>query len=170
MEKKETIVLGGGCFWCIEAIFQRVDGVIGAVPGYAGGTFEDPSYEDISTGDTGHAEVVKVNFDSGVISLEKILKIFFLAHDPTSLNRQGSDVGTQYRSIILYTDDTQKKVIDRVVDQVRDEYEEQIVTEIKRLGNFYKAEEYHKDYYKKNPNAAYCRLVIKPKLDKVLNS
>jgi len=170
MEKKETIVLGGGCFWCIEAIFQRIDGVIEAIPGYAGGTLEDPSYEEVSTGDTGHAEVVKVNFDPRVISLEKILRIFFLAHDPTSLNRQGSDVGTQYRSIILYTNNIQKKIIDKVIEQVKDEYDGQIVTEIKLLEKFYKAEEYHKDYYKKNPNVAYCRLIIKPKLEKVLKS
>jgi peptide-methionine (S)-S-oxide reductase len=165
----ETIVLGGGCFWCIEAVFQRIDGVIDVIPGYAGGTVDNPSYEDVSTGDTGHAEVVKVSFNPEVISLEKILKIFFLAHDPTSLNRQGNDVGTQYRSIILYTKENQKVIVDRVMVEIEGEYDQPIVTEIEALENFYEAEEYHRHYYNKHPNAGYCRLVIQPKLEKVLN-
>jgi peptide-methionine (S)-S-oxide reductase len=165
----EVIFLGGGCFWCIEAVFQRVKGVKSAVPGYAGGETDNPTYEEVSTGDTGHAEVVRVKFDPNIVTLEQILKVFFLAHDPTTLNRQGADVGTQYRSIILYTDEDQKRTINTVLEEIGSDYEEPIVTEIKELGDFYEAEEYHKDYYKRNPNAGYCRFVIKPKLEKVLD-
>lgn len=169
MGENETIVLGGGCFWCIEAIFQRVEGVIDVIPGYSGGTIVDPSYEQVCTGSTGHAEVVKVYFDSNVISLEKILRVFFIAHDPTSLDRQGNDIGTQYRSVIFYNSNDQKKIINDVIENIKGDYDRAIVTEVDRLETFYEAEEYHKDYYKNNPNAAYCRFVIKPKLEKVLN-
>lgn len=166
----ETVVLGGGCFWCIEAVYQRVDGVTNVIPGYAGGSTENPTYGEVSGGYTGHAEVVKVEFDPEEITLEQILEVFFWAHDPTTLNRQGADVGTQYRSIILYTREEQKKAIDRVIESVKDDFEEEIITEVQELEKFYEAEEYHENYYNKYPNAGYCRLVIKPKLEKVLNS
>jgi peptide-methionine (S)-S-oxide reductase len=165
----EEIVLGGGCFWCIEAVFQRIEGVGSVIPGYAGGYTEDPTYEEVSTGDTGHAEVVKIEFNPEVVTLEEILRVFFLAHDPTTLNKQGADVGTQYRSIILYTEEQQRVIIESVLEELGRDYEEAIVTEIKKLEKFYKAEEYHKDYYKRNPNAGYCRFVIKPKHEKVLD-
>jgi methionine-S-sulfoxide reductase len=165
----KSVVIGGGCFWCIEAVFQRIEGVGSVIPGYAGGYTEDPTYEEVSTGDTGHAEVVKIEFNPEVVTLEEILRVFFLAHDPTTLNKQGADVGTQYRSIILYTEEQQRVIIESVLEELGREYEEPIVTEIKKLEKFYKAEEYHKDYYKRNPNAGYCRFVIKPKLEKVLD-
>lgn len=171
MEKDiQTIVLGGGCFWCVEAVFQKIEGVISVIPGYSGGSVEDPSYEDVCSGNTGHAEVVELQFNSKKISLEKILKVFFLAHDPTTLNRQGSDIGTQYRSIILYSDMNQKEIINDVIGKLQGEYKESIVTEVKALGNFYKAEGYHKDYYLNNQNLGYCRLVIQPKIDKVISN
>ncbi len=160
----QTIILGGGCFWCIEAIFQKIKGIISLTPGYTGGTLENPSYEDVCTGNTGHAEVVKIEFDSKIITLEKLLQIFFLAHDPTTLNRQGGDVGTQYRSIILYSNEDQKETINNAIDNYKDE----VVTEVKPLEKFYEAEEYHKDYYLKNEDARYCKLIIKPKIDKVI--
>jgi peptide-methionine (S)-S-oxide reductase len=165
----KSVVIGGGCFWCIEAVFQRIEGVGSVIPGYAGGYTEDPTYEEVSTGDTGHAEVVKIEFNPEVVTLEEILRVFFLAHDPTTLNKQGADVGTQYRSIILYTEEQQRVIIESVLEELGRDYEEAIVTEIKKLEKFYKAEEYHKDYYKRNPNAGYCRFVIKPKLEKVLD-
>jgi peptide-methionine (S)-S-oxide reductase len=168
METNESIVLGGGCFWCLEAIFQKIDGVTKVISGYAGGTSVNPSYQQVCTGSTGHAEVIKVEFDNTKISLEKILKVYFLAHDPTTRNRQGNDVGTQYRSTILYTDEPQKKVIEKVIEDVQKESPDSIVTEVKPLENFYEAEDYHKDYFKNNPNSSYCRFVIQPKLDKVL--
>jgi methionine-S-sulfoxide reductase len=163
-----SIVLGGGCFWCIEAIYLKIPGVLFATSGYAGGNVSNPSYEEVSTGETGHAEVVKVEFDKKSISLEKILKIFFLAHNPTTLNRQGNDVGNQYRSIILYTHEEDEKIIKEVMEEIKKEYKDPIVTEIKKLDNFFEAEDYHKNYYENNKNNAYCRLVIKPKLDHVL--
>jgi len=165
----EEIILGGGCFWCLEAIFQRIDGIDTVVSGYAGGNTNNPTYEEVCTGSTGHAEVVKVRFNPKKITLEQILKIFLLAHDPTTLDRQGADIGTQYRSIILYTNERQEKIIERVMKKAQEEYSNPIVTEIKELKTFYETEEYHKDYYNNNPNVGYCRFVIKPKLDKILN-
>ncbi|HBB64366.1 MAG: peptide methionine sulfoxide reductase, peptide-methionine (S)-S-oxide reductase [candidate division WS6 bacterium GW2011_GWC1_33_20] len=167
-KRKEIIVIGGGCFWCIEAVFQRVDGVISAIPGYAGGTSKNPSYMQVCTGNTGHAEVIKVIFDPEKVSLRKILKIFFLSHDPTTLNRQGNDMGTQYRSIVLYSNESQKKVIESVIGDIQRGSEKKIVTEIEALDIFYEAEEYHKNFFNSNPNSSYCKLIIKPKLDKVL--
>lgn len=164
----QTVILGGGCFWCIEAIFQRIDGVLNVVPGYAGGSTENPTYEEVSSGGTSHAELVKVDFNPEKITLEQILKIFFLAHDPTTLNRQGADIGTQYRSIIFYTNEEEKRVIKNVIEGVKEEYDDTVVTEVKQLKKFYEAEEYHKDYYNRYPNAGYCRVVIKPKLEKIL--
>lgn len=168
MEKNERIVVGGGCFWCIEAIFQKIDGIVDVIPGYAGGTLQDPTYEDVCTGNTGHAEVVSIEFRNEKISLRKVLELFFLAHNPTTLNQQGGDIGTQYRSIILYTSDEQKDVIQSVISDVQKEYEEEIITQVIPLEKFYKAEEYHKNYYINNPNSGYCRFVIKPKIDNVL--
>lgn len=164
----ETIVLGGGCFWCIEAAFSRVNGVVSAISGYAGGDKADPSYEQVCRGKTGHAEVVQLTYNPAVISLEKILGMFFVMHDPTTLNRQGHDVGTQYRSVIFYTDESQKKITEEYINKLAEEkvYNSPIVTEIKALEHFYPAEEYHQHYFEKNPEASYCQLVIAPKLKK----
>mgnify|MGYP000900419349 FL=1 len=129
----EVIILGGGCFWCLEAIFQRIDGIDSVISGYAGGHTDNPTYEKVLIGDTGHAEVVKVGFNPSKITLEKILKIFLLAHDPTSLNRQGADIGTQYRSIILYSNEKQRKIIEEVIKKAQGEYSDLIVTEVKKL-------------------------------------
>jgi methionine-S-sulfoxide reductase len=166
----QTVVLGGGCFWCIEAIFQGIEGVINVTPGYAGGETEDPNYQDVCAGNTGHAEVVKIDFDENVITLKEILKIFFLSHDPTTLNKQGADVGTQYRSIILYNNKEQKEVIDKVLEEIKGDYSDEVVTEVKPLEKFYKAEDYHINYYENNPNARYCKVVIKPKLEKTMKN
>jgi peptide-methionine (S)-S-oxide reductase len=165
----ERIILGGGCFWCIEAIFQRIEGVVTVTSGYAGGHTSVPTYNLVNTGSTGHAEVVKIEFNPERITLEQILKIFFLAHNPTTLNRQGADVGSQYRSIILYTDKEQKGVIEKVISEEQEKYSKKIVTEVKPLERFYKAEEKHTDYYNKHPNEGYCRIVIEPKLEKILS-
>lgn len=164
-----SIVLGGGCFWCIEAVYERIDGIESAVSGYAGGETENPSYEQVSSGLTGHAEVVKLTFDSSKITLEEILEIFFKAHDPTLENRQGADVGTQYRSIILYTNDTQKELILKYINHLSLSkiYSKPIVTQVEKLKTFWPAEVYHQDYYERHPYAGYCRIVIAPKLDKL---
>jgi peptide-methionine (S)-S-oxide reductase len=165
----QNIVLGGGCFWCLEAIFQRIDGVVTVTSGYAGGYSSAPTYNVVSTGSTGHAEVVKVEFNPERITLKQILEIFFLAHDPTTLNRQGADVGSQYRSIILYKDKEQKEIIQNVIKKEQEKYDKKIVTEVKPLEGFYKAEEKHTNYYNKHPEEGYCRIVIEPKLEKVLS-
>ncbi len=162
----QSITLGGGCFWCLEAVFKRTEGVIAAAPGYAGGTAVNPTYEEVCTGATGHAEVVRVEFDPAVIALEEVLRLFFRAHDPTTLNRQGNDVGTQYRSIILYEDGEQRAAAERVRAEV-DAGAADVVTEIEPLDRFYAAEAYHSDYYDRNPGAGYCRIVIAPKLEKL---
>ncbi len=166
MAQTETAYLGGGCFWCIEAVFKDVKGVIETYPGYAGGHKENPTYKEVCTGETGHAEVVKISYDPNRISYETLLKIFFAVHDPTTLNRQGNDVGTQYRSLILYTTPTQKQIAEKVLKEAQKVYDKPIVTEIVSLEKFYPAEEYHKDYYQKNPNQGYCRFVISPKVNK----
>lgn len=169
--KLESIVLGGGCFWCLEAIYLRVKGVISVVSGYAGGELSDesPSYEQVCTGKTGHAEVVEISFDNNIVSLKDILHIFFSVHDPTTLNRQGSDIGTQYRSIILYNNLSQQKVAEEVMREIAQNRlygNAMIVTELKKLEKFYTAEEYHQKYFQKNPQAAYCQLVVAPKVAK----
>ncbi len=164
MSNIASIVLGGGCFWCTEAVYKRVLGVVEVTPGYAGGETPNPTYEDVLTGRTGHAEVIKVDFDSNTVSLEEILNVFFAAHDPTTPNRQGADVGTQYRSIILYTSEDQKEVIERIVKEKQNDFSNKIVTEIKPLEKFYKAEEYHMEYYENNKSNTYCKVVISPKL------
>lgn len=164
----ETITLGGGCFWCLEPLFAELVGVKDAVVGYSGGHVEDPSYQQVCTGRTGHAEVVQVTFDPDTISLEEILKIFLTTHDPTTLNRQGADVGTQYRSAIFYHDEQQRKTAQRVIEEIENAgiWGKPIVTEVAPFDEFYKAEEYHQEYYEKNPGAGYCRVVIAPKVAK----
>lgn len=164
---EETIYLGGGCFWCTEAVFSEIRGVKKVEPGYSGGDLPNPTYEQVCTGKTGHAEVVKVTFDQELISLEDILEVFFATHDPTSLNRQGNDIGTQYRSIILYTNDKQLSIIEKVKERVQSKLSKKIVTEVAPFKAFYPAEDYHKNYFRKNPNQPYCRFVIAPKVLKV---
>ena len=162
--------LAGGCFWCTEAIFARIKGVISVLPGYTGGTVENPSYEQVCSGRTGHAEALQIEFDKDVISFEKILEIFWYTHDPTTLNRQGADVGTQYRSAIFYHDEEQKKLAEASRNELKKEgvYENKIVTEIVPLVKFFPAEEYHKNYFERNSGVMYCSLVIKPKLKKLM--
>jgi len=165
----EIITLAGGCFWCTEAVFSIVKGVKNVEPGYTGGSVANPTYEQVSSGTTGHAEAVKVTFDSKVISLEDILEIFFATHDPTSINRQGADVGTQYRSVIFYHNKTQKIVAEKVIASLNEQkiWDNPIVTDVEPLELFYFAEEYHKEYYKKHPEQAYCQVVISPKVAKL---
>lgn len=163
----ESAVLGGGCFWCVEAVYESEPGVLSVTSGYAGGTVADPTYEQISTGRTGHAEVVRIEFDPEKTSYRQIIDLFWKAHDPTTLNRQGADVGTQYRSIILPMDDEQEKQAHESLDKARKEFRAPIVTEIKRLDVFYPAEEYHQDFYQNNPAHPYNRAVIEPKLRKL---
>ena len=169
MEEK-SIILGGGCFWCLEALFNRLDGVTSVQSGYSGGTEKNPSYKTVCSGTTGHAEVVKISYDSSKIKLEQILDFFWTIHDPTTLNRQGADIGTQYRSIALYSNDAEMKIILDSKDAAESSkmYPNPIVTEIKLLENFYLAEDYHQDYYELNSEAPYCRFVIKPKIEKIL--
>ena len=168
MPNIQTIVLGGGCSWCAEAVFKQLIGVVNVAPGYAGGKVVNPSYEQVCTGNTGHAEVVKIDFDSEQISLETLLEVFFSTHNPTTLNQQGHDVGTQYRSVILFNTPEQEKIAQTKVAQLTTDhtYPDPIVTEIKPLDKFYEAEDYHHDYFKKNPDKTYCQLVINPKLKK----
>ncbi|MBN1289116.1 MAG: peptide-methionine (S)-S-oxide reductase MsrA [Actinobacteria bacterium] len=163
----ETIILGGGCFWCTEAVFSMVKGITGTTVGYAGGTEVDPDYESVCGGSTGHAEVVSVTFDPGQVSLEELLELFFASHDPTTLNRQGADTGTQYRSLILLTHDSQKTKVEGYLNKAQADFDNSIVTEVAELGTFYPAEEYHQDYYEKNPDAPYCSSVISPKVEKI---
>jgi peptide-methionine (S)-S-oxide reductase len=161
----ELMTVGGGCFWCIEAILKEINGVTKVVSGYTGGTAPGkPTYREVCSGLTGHAEVVQVTFDPDIITYEDLLIVFMTSHDPTSLNRQGGDVGTQYRSVIYYQNAAQKEISERVVKEMAPYYENPIVTEISPLKIFYEAEEYHQDYYKNNPSAGYCSAVISPKL------
>jgi peptide-methionine (S)-S-oxide reductase len=159
--------LGGGCFWCLEAIFERIDGVVEVVSGYAGGTTPNPTYEEVCTGTTGHAEVVQVRFDPKRISYAGLLEVFFKSHDPTTLNRQGSDVGTQYRSIILYADEEQRKAAETARKAAQKSWKDPVVTQIVPLAAFARAEDYHQDYFDNNRSAGYCRVVIAPKLKKL---
>jgi peptide-methionine (S)-S-oxide reductase len=163
----ETAVLGGGCFWCVEAVYERLSGVISVESGYAGGTTENPTYEEVCTGTTGHAEVVRITFDPSVISYDSLLSMFWDAHDPTTLNRQGADAGTQYRSVIFYQTEAQKNAAERSRSQIQKSFAKPVVTAIEPLRRFYKAEEYHQDYFRNHPNAPYCSFVIRPKLDKL---
>lgn len=167
-KKQETIILGAGCFWCVEAIYSRVNGVIGVTSGYSGGHVENPTYKDVCSGETGHAEVVQVVYDPTIIPLAKILEIYFKTHDPTTLNRQGADAGTQYRSTIIYNTEEQKKVAHEVKDMLNKSgiWSDPIVTTLEPFKNFYKAENYHQDYFENNTKQPYCQMVINPKVEK----
>jgi peptide-methionine (S)-S-oxide reductase len=164
----ETATLAGGCFWCLEAVYDELKGVLDVVSGYSGGTVENPSYKQVVTGSTGHAEVVQVTYDPQQISFKDILAVFFTIHDPTTLNRQGADVGTQYRSAVFYHSTEQKEIAEDVIRELETEqvWENPIVTEITPFERFYLAEDYHQEYYAKNPGQGYCRVVIAPKVAK----
>lgn len=165
----EIAVFGGGCFWCTEAVFQRLKGVISVMPGYAGGTTKDPTYAQVCTGATGHAEVARIEYDPAQISYNDLLTVFFATHDPTTLNRQGPDVGTEYRSIILYATDDQRREAEEFISRLNnsDPRGRPIVTEVRSLTTFYEAENYHREYYRNNSSAPYCQVVIDPKLEKL---
>ncbi len=162
-----TAVLGGGCFWCLEAVFKRVEGVLSVVSGYAGGTALNPSYDEVCTGSTGHAEVVRISFDPRQVGYEELLDLFFQAHDPTTRDRQGADVGAQYRSIILFDGEAQRKAAEASLARAQKLFRDPIVTQLEPLKAFYKAEDYHEDYFERNKTAPYCRIVIAPKLKKL---
>lgn len=166
----ELATFANGCFWCTEAIFKRLKGVLSVMPGYSGGKTENPSYEQVSMGTTGHAEAIQIEFDPEIIPYEKLLEIFWHTHNPTTPNRQGNDVGTQYRSVVFYADATQKELAEKVKAEIEKEgvYSDPIVTEIVPLEKFYPAESYHKDYYDRNQSAPYCNFVIDPKVRKLL--
>ena len=170
MKNKETAVFGGGCFWCIEAIYQQVKGVEKIEPGYAGGHVDNPSYKMVCTGTTGHAEVVRVTYNPKTVTYSDLLEIFWHAHDPTTLNRQGNDIGTQYRSIILYQNEEQKEIAESSLQSANasNRFKKTIVTEIKALNGFFPAEDYHSDYFANNPNQPYCRAVVAPKVQHFL--
>jgi len=167
-KKYELATFGGGCFWCTEAVFKQIDGVVETVVGYAGGDVENPTYEQVCTGTTGHAEVCQVKYDPEKISYKDLLEVFFKTHDPTTLNRQGADVGTQYRSVIFYHNDVQKNLALKYIKKLEREgvYSKPIVTQVEPLKNFYRAEEYHQNYFEKNPYSTYCIFVVAPKVDK----
>lgn len=164
----DTITLGGGCYWCVEAVYERLNGVVSVESGFAGGKVKDPSYEQVCTGLTGHAEVIQIAFDSLTTSTTEILKVFFTVHDPTTLNRQGADVGTQYRSVIFYHNENQRIISNEIIEELNKEkiYSSKIVTEVSPINNYYPAEDYHQDYYENNPDKGYCKLVIQPKIEK----
>lgn len=164
----EIATFGGGCFWCTEAVFEGLNGVISVESGYSGGFVKNPSYREVCNGTTGHAEVIQIRFSPEIISYEDLLIIFFNVHDPTTLNQQGADIGTQYRSVIFYHNESQKKISESVVEKLSREskFSKPIITQIQNFTAFYKAEEYHQNYFANNPNAAYCARVIKPKVDK----
>jgi peptide-methionine (S)-S-oxide reductase len=161
--------LGAGCFWCIEAILLNVPGISSVDVGYTGGETDNPTYKMICEGDSGHAEVAQITFNSEILSFEDLLLIFFEIHDPTTLNRQGNDVGTQYRSSIFYHNEEQKKIAKSVIENIQSNYKDTIITEISPLNKYYIAEDYHQNYYNNNKSAAYCNFVIRPKLEKYLN-
>ena len=165
---KEIAVFGAGCFWCVEAVFQELKGVHSVESGYTGGTVKNPTYNEICTGETGHAEVAKITYDPDVISFEILLSVFFKTHDPTTLNSQGADRGTQYRSAIFFISELQKEIANRIIIELNSEkaYPNPIVTEVTKLDVYYQAEDYHQDYYKNNPNQGYCTYVIQPKIEK----
>ena len=162
----EVATLGGGCFWCTEAVFQMLPGVKSVTSGYAGGTKENPTYKEVCTGTTGHAEVIQIKYDPSVVSYEKVLTTFWEAHDPTTLDRQGPDAGTQYRSIILYSSEAHRVAAEKSKAEAQRHFRQRIVTQIVPLKQFYPAEDYHQDYYRANPNQPYCRAVIQPKVEK----
>ncbi|MBZ4041918.1 peptide-methionine (S)-S-oxide reductase MsrA [Flavobacterium hibisci] len=164
----ETITLGGGCYWCVEAVYENLNGVKSVVSGYAGGKTVNPTYEEVCTGKTGHAEVVQITYDKSITNINEIFKVFFTVHDPTTLNRQGADVGTQYRSVIFYTNEEQKKAAQNIIAELSKAkvYDSPIVTKIEPLSKFYKAENYHQNYFANNKNQPYCKMVIQPKIEK----
>lgn len=164
----DTITLGGGCYWCVEAVYERLDGVVDVYSGFSGGSIENPTYEQVCTGRTGHAEVVQIAFDSTLTSVKDILEVFFVVHDPTTLNKQGHDIGTQYRSVIFYHSDAQKAIAKEVIAALEKEkvFNSPIVTAVQPMTVFYEAEDYHQDYYAKNPDQSYCQLVVRPKIEK----
>jgi peptide-methionine (S)-S-oxide reductase len=166
-DKTETAVFGGGCFWCIEAVYERIEGVQSVVSGYAGGTKPNPTYREVCSGTTGHAEVVRIEYNPNRISYEELLELFWKAHDPTTSNRQGADMGPQYRSIILYTNEVQKNAAEKSKEKTAAHLNAPVVTEIKPLEVFYPAEDYHQDYYEKHPTLGYCSVIIRPKLKKL---
>ena len=167
----KNIILGGGCFWCTEAIYKYVNGVVEVTPGYTGGKTENPDYEEVCSGTTGHAEVVRITYDDIKISLEKILKIFFKTHDPTTLNRQGNDVGTQYRSAIFYENENELKYFEDYINKLNNSktFNSKIVTTIEKKSHFYEAEQYHHNYFEKNPLNGYCNMIVRPKVEKFRN-
>ena len=167
-EHTEMITLGGGCYWCIEAVFQKLEGVTKVESGFSGGIVKNPAYREVCNGTTGHAEVVQITFDNTKTSIEEILKVFFTVHDPTTLNRQGADVGTQYRSAIFYHNQQQYQIAKTVIDKLNKAkvYDHPIITELSAYTVFYKADDYHQNYYNDNKNAPYCRMVIQPKIEK----
>src|SRR4030065_1806298 len=164
----ETITLGGGCFWCLEAVFDQLDGIEDVVSGYAGGSMPDPDYQMVCTGKTGHAEVVQLNYNPGVIGIDEIFEVFFSIHDPTTLNRQGADIGTQYRSVIFYHSEEQKVAARKFISEIdlNKVWNSPLVTQLEPIKVFYPAEDYHQNYFEKNPYQGYCRAVIAPKLSK----
>ncbi|MDQ8014114.1 MAG: peptide-methionine (S)-S-oxide reductase MsrA [Flavobacterium nitrogenifigens] len=164
----ETITLGGGCYWCVEAVYENLDGVKSVVSGFSGGKVANPTYEEVCTGETGHAEVVQITYDKNVTDINEIFKVFFTVHDPTTLNRQGADVGTQYRSVIFYKNEEQKKAAQSIIAELNKAkvYNNPIVTKVEPFKVFYKAEDYHQNYYSNNKNQPYCKMVIQPKLEK----
>lgn len=166
--KTEIAVFGAGCFWCVEAVFENLKGVYKVESGYTGGTLKNPTYKEVCSGLTGHAEVAKITYNPDEVSFETLLSVFFKTHDPTTLNYQGNDHGTQYRSAIFYTSEKQKETAERIIKELNEEkaYPKPIVTEVEPLSVFYKAENYHQNYYDNNPNQAYCQYVIQPKVDK----
>ncbi|CAH9058926.1 Peptide methionine sulfoxide reductase MsrA [Pseudoalteromonas holothuriae] len=166
MTKLQTATFGGGCFWCIDAAFRQVKGVLEVRSGYSGGHTEQPTYQHICQGDTGHAEVVEIQFDSEIVSYEQLLEMFFTLHDPTQLNRQGNDTGTQYRSVVFYHDDQQQQQAKTMITTIQSQYTNPVVTELSSASTFYSAESYHQDYYTNNPNQGYCSILIAPKLAK----
>ena len=169
MKESEKATFGAGCFWCVEAVFQRLDGVKEVVPGYCGGDKVNPTYEEVCTGRTGHAEVAQITFDPATISFDELLNMFWQSHDPTTRDRQGNDVGTQYRSAVFYHNEEQRSAAEESKENLDNSkiFSNQIVTEITALNQFWPAEDYHNNYYDNNPNQPYCRIVIKPKLDKL---
>jgi peptide-methionine (S)-S-oxide reductase len=169
-QKLEVATIGGGCFWCAEAVFQRIPGVKSVVSGFAGGTTPNPTYEQVCTGDTGHAEVVQIEFDPSLITYDKLLEVFWEAHDPTTLNRQGDDAGTQYRSIILYSNEAQKSAAEKSKAEAARHFSSPITTQIVPLTKFYPAEKYHQNYYNEHQNRNYCQFVIRPKLRKLIDA
>ena len=164
----ETITVGGGCYWCVEAVYENLNGVKSVVSGFSGGKVANPTYEEVCTGTTGHAEVVQITYDKTVTDINEIFKVFFTVHDPTTLNRQGADVGTQYRSVIFYKNDEQRKAAQSIIAELNKAkvYSSPILTKVEPFKKFYKAEDYHQNYYANNKNQPYCKMVIQPKIEK----